>query len=97
MAKIKGSEIFSKGWRKLKGRKLKGAKIKGRRNLKGLRYKVGIKYSNLQISVRHNFSRCNNELYLEMVYETAMEKNVYPQSMPPVLFQEPATPMRGSI
>ena len=38
MAKIKGSEIFSKGWRKLKGRKLKGAKIKGRRNLKGLRY-----------------------------------------------------------
>ena len=38
VAKIKGSEIFSKGWRKLKGRKLKGAKIKGRRNLGGLRY-----------------------------------------------------------
>ena len=38
MAKIKGSIIFSKGWRKLKGRKFKGAKIKGRRNLKGLRY-----------------------------------------------------------
>ena len=38
MAKIKGSELFSKGWRKLKGRKLEGAKIKGRRNLKGLMY-----------------------------------------------------------
>ena len=42
MAKIKGSEIFSKGWRKLKGRKLKGAKIKGKRNLRGLRYLAGL-------------------------------------------------------
>ena len=38
VAKLKVSEIFGKGWRKLKERKLKGAKIKGRRNLKGLRY-----------------------------------------------------------
>ena len=56
-----------------------------------------VKYLNLQISVRYNFSRCNNELYLEMVYETAMEKNVYPQSMPPMLFQEPATTRRGFV
>ena len=27
VAKIEGSEIFSKGWRKLKGRKLKGGEI----------------------------------------------------------------------